>query len=322
MVQPEDIMKLEELKKAQRNLIYYIVEGLNKEVLKEFLFFSYLGARICYASTHPLALFEEEKFKNFDRFKSFLLHLKKAGHYSVFAHTPLWVDLSKTSVETRFKIAVSFFKIFWDKSKEKAIFNLRHLAENLEDSEFEKLINLKPNLDSIFIIIIRKDKKIFEGYFNELSKNILTPCVNDVFVDSEVIIIENKKIREFKWIGVIAHNFSRIFSHQFVRHTWLNFNQRSHRYTDVDYFVVPEVFSEKDKEVYSQIIKQSMGVYAELKKKMKKEWARFVVPQGVATTVLATGPELVWRDFISKRAIPQAQSEIRYLAEILKRELF
>ncbi|NPA40156.1 MAG: FAD-dependent thymidylate synthase [Thermodesulfobacteria bacterium] len=315
-------MRLEELKEAQKSLIKYIYEALNEEVLKEFLFFSYLGARICYASTHPLSLFEEDKFKNYDRFKSFLLHLKKAGHYSVFAHSPVWVDLSRVPLEIRFKIATSFFKVFWDNKGEKAIFNLRHLAENISETEFEKLIEVKPDLNNIFIKIIRNKEKLFEGYFNELNESVLTPCINDVFIEKEVIIIENKKIREFRWIGVIAHNFSRIFSHQFVRHTWLNFNQRSHRYTDVDYFVLPEVFSEEDREIYSRIIKQSMSAYEELKKKMKKEWARFIVPQGVATTVLATGPELVWNDFISKRAIPQAQSEIRYLAEVLKAELF
>jgi len=64
-----------------------------------------------------------------------------------------------------------------------------------------------------------------------------------------------------------------------------------------------------------------MEVYREFSKNMKRESARFVVPQGVATSVLATGPDLVWEDFVSKRAIPQAQEEIRALAIFLKEVL-
>ncbi|MGC9018024.1 MAG: FAD-dependent thymidylate synthase [Caldimicrobium sp.] len=313
-------MTLEELRKKQKELSFLIYENFDRRNLPIFIFFSYLGARICYAESHPLSLFEEEKFKDFERFKSFLLHLKRAGHFSIFAHTPLFVDTSKISLEEKFLLASTFFKVFWDEEEKKALFNLRHLAETLEDQVFLPLINEEPKLEEIEIIFARDFKILYQGGLLELDKDLLEER-EGLFAEKEVIILKSKKKTPFNWIGVIAHNFSRIFSHQFVRHTWLNFNQRSHRYTRIDKFVIPKAFSESHIKLYEEAIKKGMAIYEELGKNIKRESARFVVPQGVGTTVLATGPELVWRDFVSKRAIPQAQEEIRDLAIFLKETL-
>lgn len=310
-------MKLEELRKKQKELSRFIYENFERKSFALFIFFSYLGARICYAESHPLSLFEEEKFRDFERFKSFLLHLKRAGHFSIFAHTPLFVDTSKLSLEEKFSLASSYFKVFWDEKRELALFNLRHLAETLDDQTFLHLINVEPKLDEVEVILARDFKVLYEGKLSEINKDLLKEK-DGLFAEKEIIILRSYKETPFNWIGVIAHNFSRIFSHQFVRHTWLNFNQRSHRYTRVDKFVIPRAFSESQVKLYEEAIKKGMGIYEELCRNMKRESARFVVPQGVATTVLATGPELVWRDFVEKRAIPQAQEEIRDLAIFLK----
>ncbi|NPA39659.1 MAG: FAD-dependent thymidylate synthase [Thermodesulfobacteria bacterium] len=311
-------MQLEFLKSSQRELIQKVIPLVDEELLSPFLFFSYLGARICYASTHPLKLFYEERFKNHQKFVEFLLHLKKMGHFSVFAHTPVFVKHTELTLEDKFNIAKNFFKVFWE--EEVILFNLRHFAETLTLEQFNKYINKKVELEEVTLRVYRSWKKCFEGDFVDLPQDFLEES-ESVFAEPEVIIIEIKKEHNPKWIGVIAHNFSRIFSHQFVRHTWLNFNQRSHRYTKVDKFVIPSTFEKGDVIEYEKIIKSAMKLYENLSKKMKRESARFVVPQGVATTVLATGCELVWKDFVTKRAIPQAQEEIRKLAEILKLEL-
>lgn len=313
-------MNLEKLRKKQRILINKVYENLDRSTLPVFIFFSYLGARICYAESHPLSLFEEEKFKDFERFKSFLLHLKKAGHFSVFAHTPIFINTSGFSLEDKFDLASTFFKVFWDEEKGLALFNLRHLAENLDDQTFLYLINTEPALEEIEVSLARNSRILYQGLLSEL-KNELLYEEKSLFAEPEIIILKSRKGDPFNWIGVITHNFSRIFSHQFVRHTWLNFNQRSHRYTKVDKFVIPKAFIESQVKLYEETIKNGMAIYEELCKNMKRESARFIVPQGVATTVLATGPELVWRDFISKRAIPQAQEEIRDLAIFLKESL-
>lgn len=312
-------MNLEDLRKTQKKLISLVLENLDYSALSIFLPFSYLGARICYAESHPLLLFEEEKFKDLERFKSFLLHLKKAGHFSIFAHTPIFVNLKKLSLEEKFALAKTYFKVFFD--EDLALFNLRHIAENLSDHDFLHLINVEPSLEKIEILLYRNFQLIYSSTLDTLDSSLFKEK-NSLWATPEVIILKCKEVFPFSWVGVIAHNFSRLFSHQFVRHTWLNFNQRSHRYTKVEKFVIPKVFKEKDISLYKEIIEKGMKAYEELSLNIKKESARFVVPQGASTTILATGPLLVWRDFIEKRIIPQAQEEIRDLAKLLKEVLF
>lgn len=310
-------MNLKEFRERQKELAKLLVERVDRVALKTFLIFSYLGARVCYAETHPLLLFDEERFKDFERFKSFLLHLKKAGHFSVFAHTPLFVNLEDLSLDQKLALAQNFHKVFWDEEKKLALFNLRHLAETLPDQEFLYLINQEPDLTEIEVILTKNYQITYRGKLSELDSSYLTEK-DSIFAEPEIILLRSFKEYPFKWVAVVTHHFSRIFSHQYVRHTWLNFNQRSHRYTKVDKFVIPKAFKENDVKKYYEVIQKGLEIYRELTKNIKKESARFVVPQGVATTLLATGPELVWQDFIEKRAIPQAQEEIRDFAVFLK----
>ena len=317
-------MELKKLRQDQRGLIYLVLERANLNDLSRGLAFSYLGARVCYHDAHPLNLFSEEKFKDKSRFVSFLLHLRKAGHFSVFAHTPVVVDLAGLSSEEKYQLSKTYFKAFFDEERALSLFNLRHFAEALDETQFLRLISVDLDLDAIQVRTFKREKddwvKAWEG---SLALAVDTPfeAPQGFFASQEVIILEDKE-NPFLWTVVIAHNFSRIFSHQFVRHTWLNFNQRSHRYTTADFFVVPSCFKEMHLQVYKELIEKSLKIYNDWSKEMKKESARFILPQGVATTVLASAPRFIWEDFVEKRAIPQAQEEIRDLAILLKNDLF
>ncbi len=315
-------MELKKLRQSQRELIQFILERANLSDLSKGLAFSYLGARVCYHDAHPLSLFSEEKFKDKSRFVSFLLHLKKAGHFSVFAHTPIVVDLTGLKPEEKYLLAKTYFKAFFD--EERALFNLRHFAEALDETQFLRLISVDLDLEGIQVRIFKKEKgdwvKTWEGSL-ALATHMTFQPPQGFFANQEVILLEDKE-NPFLWTVVIAHNFSRIFSHQFVRHTWLNFNQRSHRYTQADFFVVPSCFKESHVQVYQELVEKSLKIYHDWAREMKKESARFILPQGVATTVLASAPRFIWEDFVEKRAIPQAQEEIRDLAILLKSVLF
>lgn len=318
-------MNLSQLKTLQKKLILKLYSQADWSLLPSFIWFSYLGARICYAETHPLAIFQEEKFKDYSQFVKFLSHLRNLKHFSVFAHTPVIVELKNFSEKEKYEIAKSFFKVFWDEEDKYALFNLRHFAENLEEKVFENLINVRPDLENVKIKVFKDWIKVYEGEFlNYLLRNsqLCSFSKDEIFTTPEVIILESLKEIPFSWKGVVVHNFSRIFSHQFVRHTWLNFNQRSHRFTKVDKFIIPSDFSKENLKIYEKIIQETLKAYQELCLDLKKESARFVIPQGVTTTLLATGPLLVWEDFVNKRAITQAQEEIRRLAYLLKENLF
>jgi len=110
---------------------------------------------------------------------------------------------------------------------------------------------------------------------------------------------------------------SRTCSHQFVRSKHLDFLQRSQRYCNESEtpFVVPT----KDPDLSSIITasyKASLDTYNKLiAAGVKKEDARFVLPNGGTTELVVTGNFQAWLDFIKLRADKHAQWEIRDVAK-------
>lgn len=126
---------------------------------------------------------------------------------------------------------------------------------------------------------------------------------------------------------------SRACSHQFVRSKHLDFLQRSQRYckeTDTD-FVIPKLdytnYTEDYlKESLERHYKKALDLYAGLLSLgIKKEDARFVLPEATTTELIVTGNFQAWLDFIKLRADKHAQWEVREVAKtinnILAKEL-
>ena len=110
---------------------------------------------------------------------------------------------------------------------------------------------------------------------------------------------------------------SRTCSHQFVRSKHLEFLQRSQRYCNESEtpFVVPT----KDPDLSSIITasyQASLDTYNKLiAAGVKKEDARFVLPNGGTTELVVVGNFQAWLDFIKLRADKHAQWEIRDVAK-------
>jgi len=110
---------------------------------------------------------------------------------------------------------------------------------------------------------------------------------------------------------------SRTCSHQFVRSKHLEFLQRSQRYCNESEtsFVVPT----KDPDLSSIITtsyQASLDTYNKLiEAGVKKEDARFVLPNGGTTELVVVGNFQAWLDFIKLRADKHAQWEIRDVAK-------
>lgn len=114
---------------------------------------------------------------------------------------------------------------------------------------------------------------------------------------------------------------SRACSHQFVRSKHLDFLQRSQRYCKEDntQFVnfIPDEMGEFVKEVYEHQ-QSSLRLYKHLLKYgVKKEDARFVLPEATTTELVVTGNFQAWIDFIKLRADKHAQWEIREVARTI-----
>jgi len=122
---------------------------------------------------------------------------------------------------------------------------------------------------------------------------------------------------------------SRVFTHQLVRHRLCSFTQRSQRYVDerdMNYIIpdsikdIPEASS-----VYSRFMEEARKAYGELKGMgIRKEDARFVLPNAVESQIVVTANLREWRHIIELRCSRQAQWEIRKVTmeilSILKRQ--
>jgi len=332
------MLKLDEYLSKNQTLQKAFWERLIAErgpaLFKDTLFLSFLGARICYASTKPLALFAEERFRQPEKLLAFLMRLKTSGHTSIFAHSPLVVSVKGLTKEEKASLACAFYKAWWTPEGEALCLNLRHLAEVLGEGVFQEVLSASLEASKAwkefrclcFAFEPNGEPKLMEegrlGDWAERPPELLP----GLFDQMEVIVIDvaPESTAPFGWLAVLVEGFSRLFSHQFVRHTWLNFNQRSHRYTEVDKFVLPPSFEAvpEGRQLYEETINKGMGVYRRLVEAgVKKEDARFVTPQGASTTLIATGPYFVWEDFVRKRHHPKAQWEIRRLAKAVEQAL-
>ena len=110
---------------------------------------------------------------------------------------------------------------------------------------------------------------------------------------------------------------SRTCSHQFVRSKHLEFLQRSQRYCNESEtpFVVPTEDPDLSA-VITASYQASLDTYNKLiESGVKKEDARFVLPNGGTTELVVTGNFQAWLDFIKLRADKHAQWEIRAVAK-------
>jgi thymidylate synthase (FAD) len=123
----------------------------------------------------------------------------------------------------------------------------------------------------------------------------------------------------------LVEDISRICSHQFVRSKHLDFLQRSQRYCNEDAIdiVIPESIIETA--YYSdawEVQRHTRWLYQSLiKAGVKKEDARFVLPQGTTTELLVVGNFQAWYDFIKLRSGKEVQWEIRAVAHEINRQL-
>jgi len=117
---------------------------------------------------------------------------------------------------------------------------------------------------------------------------------------------------------------SRAFSHQFVRHRFCSFTQKSQRYVDEHNFgcVEPDSISRNKKAhlLFNDFMRRAKRTYIELQKlKIRKEDARFVLPNAVDSELVVTANFREWRHIIDTRGNLKAQWEIRQVAiNILK----
>ena len=114
----------------------------------------------------------------------------------------------------------------------------------------------------------------------------------------------------------VVKNISRACSHQLVRHAHLRYLQRSQRYCteETNNTVIPEVL--QDNKVVKTLLRSIKDKYNYLvKKKVKLEDARYILPNACTTEIVVSGTLQGWWDFLRLRMGKSAQQEIRDVAK-------
>ena len=122
----------------------------------------------------------------------------------------------------------------------------------------------------------------------------------------------------------LVEDISRICSHQFVRSKHLDFLQRSQRYCNEGEvkIIIPPSIKGENKTIFETVYAELTQVYKDLiAKGVKKEDARFILPQGTTTELLVVGNFQAWYDFIKLRSGKEVQWEIRAVAHEINRQL-
>ena len=120
---------------------------------------------------------------------------------------------------------------------------------------------------------------------------------------------------------------SRACSHQLVRHRIASYSQESQRYVDMsapEFVVPPSVGDDPEAMVVWDEFVASVGdAYRRLRKLgVRKEDARFVLPNAAATRIIVTMNFRSLRHFFSVRCERAAQWEIRELALEMLRQVY
>lgn len=119
---------------------------------------------------------------------------------------------------------------------------------------------------------------------------------------------------------------SRACSHQLVRHRIASYSQESQRYVDMSApeFVVPPSVAEsaEARVIWDGYLAQVGEVYRQLRALgVRKEDARFVLPNATATRIIVTMNFRALRHFFQVRCDKAAQWEIRALALEMLRQV-
>lgn len=122
---------------------------------------------------------------------------------------------------------------------------------------------------------------------------------------------------------------SRAFTHQMVRHRLASFSQQSQRYVNEEEFnfIIPPSIAQNSqaKAIFTDFMEQARITYKKLRElSIKKEDARFVLPNALESQIVISANFREWRHIFSLRLEKAAQWEIRsvcmQMLKILQKE--
>lgn len=128
----------------------------------------------------------------------------------------------------------------------------------------------------------------------------------------------------FAYATFKVEGVSRACTHQLVRHPHLSYLQESQRYVNQadSEFIIPTSVDGNNRVYYESIYRGLVGAYENLiRSGVKKEDARYILPNGSTSSMFITGNFNAWIDFLRNRTDGHAQWEIREVAEEMAEKL-
>ena len=128
-------------------------------------------------------------------------------------------------------------------------------------------------------------------------------------------------------LGVVTFevkDISRVVLAQLTRHRTFSFSVQSMRYVEQDGFVTPLAMTQdNDAWLYNLAQKENFEDYEFLlKKKIKKQDARYILPLATTTTLIVSMPMKYAKNYFMQRLHKSAQPEHRALATLMFNKIY
>jgi len=115
-------------------------------------------------------------------------------------------------------------------------------------------------------------------------------------------------------------NCSRAMTHQLVRHRLMSVSQQSQRYVSekaFEYVTPPTIPAEFIQDYHNDIAIMQKMYNKWIQRGLKKEDARFVLPNACTSGIVVSANFREWRHIIKLRTSPKAQWEIREVCKMI-----
>jgi len=221
-----------------------ITDIFSLEDFKDSIPFTALGARTCYSSGNLNYLLNDPRVVSREERAKFLSKLGNLKHFSVFAHSFAYKDLKTLPEETLNRYLEEELHPLPKETKAKL------LAQKIAAQKFKSHYN--PEYPTVIGVSLRhfledlleQNEKEYYAAFEKMAEyDVPTDPLG--YKDNVWLIGLNKNYDGYAVFYV--DNVSRTMTHQLVRHTTLNFSQRSQRYVkeDENQFIIPPSIKEK-----------------------------------------------------------------------------
>lgn len=311
------------LNSAQNVDVRLFLEHCTKMTIEEAL--TEFSARICYNSV-----------KRMGSAPTFVEGILRSGHLSTLEHGSLLIKMPMQHLEERkwFREAVQINRYF-DMFGGNLAGNMRSWLEyvsNTKETKFSHAImSLLPSAfaagayvphESLYEFIEQAPVNVpsYEGG----TPNVYLLGVNRGTLDYKPGKVDDRVVSEWGRFVFLIEGVSRSLTHQFVRHRGFSFSQESQRYVDFekgqagknyDPFIYPEDVTLEQAAFLEKSYYDAVDNYMELRKQgLKKEDARFVLPNAASTRLVASASVRELCHFLDIRCAKDAQWEIRRMA--------